>query len=92
MTNQYSIDLDAFGSCEHAEIECVDADATADDMIMLPNTFLRVEEVCGMPAEFRMIIADQWTEAMGAEPDEYQYCRQHAYLMLQNLDPGAELP
>lgn len=95
MMNTYAIQgiEGCAGQCEHEDIICHDADASADDLMLLPNAFLENLGRCPNRAEYRMIIADAWCEVMGCdEPDEYEYCAEHARRMLDSIDPDSDLP
>jgi hypothetical protein len=93
--NRYSIErlTLVLDRCEHEELECTDEEANADDLIMLPNAFLRVTERCSEYAAYRLLVDDEWLRDMGeTEPDEYMLCPTHAHKMMTDLDPDATLP
>lgn len=79
--------------CEHADLECTDPDATADDMIMLPDTFLVQTANCTDGATHIITVDDEWVREMGCdEPDTYLLCESHARIMLDSLDPNSAMP
>lgn len=94
-SNRYSVErlTIVLDRCEHADLECTDTEANADDLMLLPNAFLKVTETCTEYAAYRVLVADEWCEAMGCdEPDEYMLCATHAQKMISDLDPGSLLP
>lgn len=93
--NRYSIErlTIVLDHCEHEGLECTDEDANADDLIMLPDTFLRVAETCNAIATHRITVDDDWCRDMGCEePDTYELCEVHARAMLETLDPNSSMP